>query len=570
MKLLNRITRNRDMTTPVSAWPMTYYRRWFGFIILLELLYMTDTIMHVIYEKWEPCYVPIFRDLDIPITHNLVDGAIFVGMFLSLLFVFDKIFTNAVLQTFLNVGLFLTYTYLRIIHFYNWNNHYYLNMLVLGLFCFIPGGSRLRRPLWEYQLIQFFYGTVYFFAGVSKISSAWVEGVVAESMIDNHHLLIPNLMLSWGGLLLDLLGGLVIMANCVWNVDLRLSAVTHVMFTGFHGHNLAFLFKSIQFFPLHMLLTPLIFLTLDPLQVTDKSQSDESSSITDSDDTPTVSSPSKRLRIPRRSMIPWIAVVAQALLATRRFFLIVDQPWEIIKANDIAEFHSQVHHFSWRMKSRTCASGVHAGGLYPSLLTIGISKPSSPPEDVGYLHYMKVFFNKITADPEQGIQPLINKVRRMMPDASPEDVQVNLFWWSEINHQPYQLIVNPELNFVGATHLPLFSAPPKSHIEYQVIPRDDWRRLVGQTLNSPALSGLHGIPLVSRAIPEKWIPNPVISIERPAAMPKVIGCIYGDIVLRHKGLEFLCPEGGFVELPEDGQFHLKFNSESMIVLAFNK
>ena len=38
--------------SPIDALALSWYRRVFGVIILLELVFMTDTIIHVYYEKW--------------------------------------------------------------------------------------------------------------------------------------------------------------------------------------------------------------------------------------------------------------------------------------------------------------------------------------------------------------------------------------------------------------------------------------------------------------------------------------------------------------------------------------
>ena len=546
---LSSLSRPHSLFDRVDGRPMDIYRRIFGVIILLELLFMTDTIIHVVYEKWEPCFVPIFRDLGIPVTHFYVDSAIYAGMFFAILFICDTALPS-LLNTVVDIGLFLAYTYVRCVHFYNWNNHYYLNMIMLFLFVFIPGntGTRVR---WQHTVIQFFFGSVYFFAGVSKISSAWLDGVIAETMTFNHDLILPNLILSWGGFLLDLLGGLLIMVNCVYPVPTKIAIFTHVSFMGFHLHNLMYMFKSIQFFPLHMLFTPLVFITR-PMGKTDTKQANIGIR-----------------RFTPGFVIVWTVVILQAIFATRRFFILVDSPLAIMKANDIAEFHSQVHHFSWRMKSRTCSSAVHVSGRWPVMMAVGISGTHTEPENVTYIPYTKVYYNKIYADAEFGIQPLVNRVRRQMPTADPAEVKVNLFWWGEVNHQPYQLIVNPELNFVGASHLPMIAAPPLSHVEAQVEPRPDFKTLIEQAARVAGLRELGIAPFVTRSIPGVWVPNPLISAADHDLMPKAIVCLYGDIAIRENGVERVC-DRDFHVLPQEGQFHLQFKSESMFLLAFKQ
>lgn len=545
---------SRSMFITVSDRYLLLYRQIFGIIILLELLFMTDTIIHVYYENWEPCFVPIFRSLEIPVTHYYVDLALFTGMFLSVLFVFDRVL-HPVLNRFASVGLFLTYSYLRVIHFYNWNNHYYLNMILLFLFIFIPGydGTRRSRPLWEYQIFQYFFGTVYLFAGVSKISSAWLGGLITETMTENHALILPNIILSWGGFLLDFFGGFLILVNTFWTVGRGISVFVHVNFFLFHLHNLLYMFKSIQFFPLHMLFSGLPFAYSIGESVLEQGSKSASSN--------------NKPRVTVRFVLLWAVITVQALFATRRFFILVDYPWEIMKANDLAEFHSQIHHFSWRMKSRTCSSYVRAGGRWPHMMAIGISNQNADPEKVSYLWYTKMLYNKIYADPELAIQPLINRIRRSMPLADKNQVRVNLFWWAEINHGPFQLIVNPELNLVGAEHLPLLATPPTTHVEPQVKVRSDWASLI-----SPVVVEIQGMDynpaaFVSRAIPDAWIPNPLISSGNELSMPRLIACVEGAIVIRTNGTETVC-ESTSIRLPLDGKFFMRFTSDAMFLLAF--
>ena len=133
-----------------------WYRRLFGLIILLELLFMTNSIIHVIYENWEPCFVPIFRSWELPVTHFAVDSALYIGLVLSVLFVFDEVlplFWNVCVR----ISLLVCYTYLRVIHYYNWNNHYYLNMLFLILFVLTSSSSHSSPP-WFCSVFQFLLG----------------------------------------------------------------------------------------------------------------------------------------------------------------------------------------------------------------------------------------------------------------------------------------------------------------------------------------------------------------------------------------------------------------------------
>jgi hypothetical protein len=247
--------------------------------------------------------------------------------------------------------------------------------------------------------------------------------------------------------------------------------------------------------------------------------------------------------------------------------MLVDHPWEIMKANDIAEFHSQVHHFSWRMKSRTVSSSVRASGRWPNMMSIGISSVSAAPEEVSYLWYTKMLYNKIFADAELAIQPLINRIQRNMPSADKNKMKVNLFWWAEINHAPFQLVVNPELNLIGAEHLPLLAAPPETHVEAKVDVEPDWLQAVLPIMGGIREMGFNPAPFVSRAIPNVWIPNPLINVGSEDLMPRIISCLQGSIIIRVNGTESSCANTAR-RLPLDGAFHLKFLTQALFVLGF--
>lgn len=231
---------------------------------------MTDSVIHVFYEEWEPCLIPILNSLwpsmSDYVTHFYVDLALFIGIFSSIQFIFNHNFWNSIV-------LFLSYSFLRCIHYYHWNNHYYLNMLELILFTImsIPATETttgLIIPIWHYYIIQLLFGSVYFFAGLSKISTSWIKGDIAETMIENYAIWIPDSIFAYGGLALDLFGGIYIIARVLIPMPHTSSSsssrrqiiilkgldfVTVLSFLLFHGHNAMYMFRSIQFFPINML-----------------------------------------------------------------------------------------------------------------------------------------------------------------------------------------------------------------------------------------------------------------------------------------------------------------------------
>jgi hypothetical protein len=156
-----------------------------------------------------------------------------------------------------------------------------------------------------------------------------------------------------------------------------------------------------------------------------------------------------------------------------------------------------------------------------------------------------------------------------MADVDPNEIKLNYFLWVEVNHNPYQLLINPELNLIGAKHLPFFSRPDPAYIEPRInVPRD-WVNQIPEELVLANSLGISTVPFVSRAIPGMWVPNPLIPRLNEGLYPSWILCVYGEAVLRIPGQpEQVCGERTFFDLPRDGIFHLKFLQETLFVLGF--
>jgi len=596
----------------LPGWAMTWYRRSFGFIIFLELVHFSNSIIHVFYENWEPCFVPAFREWGIPVTHHIVDTAIYIGIASSVLYIFDNALHGSMWWNHgVNIVLFLSYSYLRIINYYAWNNHYYLNMIMLGIFLAIPGGeahntSSTPRPRWEYTVTQTFLGLVYTLAGVSKISSAWLNGDITNIMIFSYDIILPNFVLAIGGLLLDLLGGLVLLFDIATHqktLPRWIAVGNYFGFFLFHLHNLLYMFESIRYFPLHMLFSNLLFIPRElelwrekrrhrlldpqppvkgdqtPTQLTSQAiqQPLRESIQTDKQHVAIQQSHRKSTHLSLRWVFCWTIVIGQGLFAIRRFFILADYPWEILRVNDATEFHSQLHHFGWRMKSKTISTRVHALGKWPIAASFGLWKTqdgsttisNGPPSNIKYIHPHHIVYGNSIEDTECAIQPIVNRVRRTFQGIDPNEVKLNFFIWTEVNAKPFQLIINPELNLIGASHLPFFSPPDPRYIEEQIHVEDNWTDLIPDMTDLAQNSGFSSIPFVIRAIPNMWIPNPIIATEREGLEPTWLICVYGDALIKFGNDDPVkCELKNFIRLPDDGNFHLKFFQQTLFVLGF--
>jgi len=385
---------------------------------------------------------------------------------------------------------------------------------------------------------------------------------------------------------LDFFGGLIVIADALFRgIPRTITRINHLNLLFFHAHNLVYMFSSIQFFPLHMLFTLVLFL---PAELgLDRSRSGiatkpihESLEVIGQGEKierkPTIVI---LRRLPLAALFCWTIVTAQFLFSLRRFvFLPSHGFFNIMAINDAAEFHSQFHHFGWRMKSKTVAARLTVRGRAPIAASVGISNPEdlkNSPENTRYMHPTKLNYGGDIDDIECAIQPLVNRMEKLKPLlGSRDEVVVNFFLWQEINHGAFQLIVNPDLNFMTAHHLPFFEPPDWNYIERRVLDsHPDWQRDWLLTIPEFALAALRHnmtlIPFVANQRESRWIPNPLIASDLDGLQPSWIVCVYGKTVVRlYDGAVTECENRTAFTLPEDGQFHMKFFSDSLFVLAF--
>lgn len=212
-------------------------------------------------------------------------------------------------------------------------------------------------PSWFYFAFRFLICWTYFMAGMSKISEAWLSGYITETMLHNWdfplvHMLVPRHMtllqlaelLAWGGLLLDLIGGPLLLTA----VTLGKSVATYVclgVFIPFHVTNLLWLFESIQFFPLNMLATTLLFL---PYKTRDGRGKTTSTG---------------------KALLVFLIIFGQAAFSLRRFFLFGNV--SVSEINEITEVTALHHEFSWRMKSKAIRDSIPHPLLKDKQLKLG-------------------------------------------------------------------------------------------------------------------------------------------------------------------------------------------------------
>ncbi|MBA2404097.1 MAG: HTTM domain-containing protein [Bdellovibrionales bacterium] len=99
--------------------------------------------------------------------------------------------------------LFLGYTLLFLMEKSEYNNHLYLYCLISFWMIWMPvtKNNRLSVPAWFYYLLLFHMSVVYFYAGIAKLDSEWLEGHTVREMLNSRY----EWFYIYGGLAFDLL-----------------------------------------------------------------------------------------------------------------------------------------------------------------------------------------------------------------------------------------------------------------------------------------------------------------------------------------------------------------------------
>lgn len=172
-----------------------------------------------------------------------------------------------------SVAFAVSFTYFFLIERTNYQNHYYLICLISWCLPWLPLNrdfsvdSRSGRvasqeyvPNWVYWLLRFYIGVPYFFGGVAKLTTDWLQGQPMELFLSSKSELplIGGMLqgpfavelFSWGGLFFDL----AIVPMLLWS---RSRWLAYCLCVGFHITN-SFLFQ-IHIFPWFMILATTVF-----------------------------------------------------------------------------------------------------------------------------------------------------------------------------------------------------------------------------------------------------------------------------------------------------------------------
>ena len=278
------------------------YRKCFGIILILEMTFFSNQCLERKANEQPTFSVPLLEGLDDHVTLDRMNQLRALVIATSIVFISPHTYFQR-----LNVVILLvSYSLVRCSCFIAWNNHYYLNMICLALFACADYPTTTG---WESHAFKTFFATVYIFSGLCKLSRSWTEGWIVDGLVQRHPLPlhVDHSLIIWGGLILDLVGGLLLLFS-------SLNRFIILIFFFFHLSNFIWLFESIQFFPLHMMASCLLYHAQ-----------------------------------PRHAKWAYLIILVQAFVAARRI-----DDLNLFRVNERLEWEGV--HFAWRMKHRVVSS----------------------------------------------------------------------------------------------------------------------------------------------------------------------------------------------------------------------
>ena len=302
----------------VSSKPLGIFRILFGMLMIFQFFKISKRISF--FKDPEYLYFP-YPELDwMPILSTNAMWIVFtVGFVATILFILG------VLHRYSAATMTLVYGYFFSLDAVYYNNHYYLIFLIGLLMIFARADSSLALfnskketeiSHWNYLIFQIQIAIVFFYGGLSKLSSDWINGRIISNLTESDTL---NQVLNYGGLAFDLL-----IPFLLFSKKYRWYAIIAVILFNVSNH---FLFDDIAAFPLLVIAAMLLFIPSGDMPNWIRNWASSTSSDT----------------LKMKSVTKYILVVffAFQLIYPLRHHLISDH----------VDWSGQGHYFSWRMKS---------------------------------------------------------------------------------------------------------------------------------------------------------------------------------------------------------------------------
>lgn len=344
-----------------------------------------------------------------------------------------------VLVRFASIVFAIGFTHFFLIDRTNYQNHYYLMMLLSWLMVLVPAdrywslaaldGSGQRSstvPRWALLLIQFHIALPYVFGGIAKLDGDWLSGIPMMNVIRSTEPLgidpsspwIPSLAMvfTWGGLLFDL----AIVPALLWR---RSRMAAFVLLVGFHGTN-ALLF-DIHVFPWMMIGASTLFFAPDwPNQILSGNR---------------LSGPPKPAEVAKSGVREHSDRISRTTIVLLVFWALLQiaLPFRHWLYEGNTGWTERGHYFSWRMMLRGKTTGLRyflVDDQTRRVSTIDLRQFLNPEQEV-----------KFARDPAM-IADFGRFLGTFHHQRTGQQVRVHVVALSSLNGRKPQLLIDPAVN----------------------------------------------------------------------------------------------------------------------------
>ena len=328
----------------------------------------------------------------------------------------------------------LGFTYVFLLDATNYQNHYYLIILLSWVLALVPANRAVSvdaairpsirgeaAPAWAIWLLRFHVALPYFFGGVAKLDADWYGGQAMRQMLAPRAtmpVIGPWLMsdttvslLTWGGLLFDLS----IVPLLLWK---RTRAVAYVLCVLFHVTN-SVLFQ-IHVFPWFMIFATTVFFEPDwPRRVLG----------------------GQPVELPQPQTVDWSSLSRGVKLgfALLTLYCVFHLWWPLrhqFYGGDV-NWTERGHYFSWRMMLRNKTAGVRY------YLTDPVEGKTWNPDLRPYINVEQA--GKFTKDPEMILQ-LAHFLADEHRQNTGHPLEVRALVLTSLNGRKPQLFVDPTVD----------------------------------------------------------------------------------------------------------------------------
>ena len=212
----------KKLFLPVDNTPLILFRICFGFLLFCHCIrFITNGKLYAIFIAPPITFNYIGFDFLQPLPGN---GMYF---YFALMCLFAIMIMLGAWYRLSMAGFSILWTGIYLMQKSNYNNHYYLILLLCWLMCFVPANTwcalDVKRkavtknnscPQWVPFLFIFQMAVVFIYAGFNKITDNWLSGKIIALLFEDHsnrHLtgrIYSNhyfqLLITWGGLFFDL------------------------------------------------------------------------------------------------------------------------------------------------------------------------------------------------------------------------------------------------------------------------------------------------------------------------------------------------------------------------------